>query len=151
MITVSDTRTEFNDESGQLIKGLLTQGGHETVGYHIVKDEPDEIGTLLQETMFRNDVEAVLLSGGTGIAPRDGTYEIVSQLLAKRLDGFGELFRFLSYQEIGSAAIMSRAVAGVASGKIVISLPGSQGAVRLAMEQLVLPELGHMISLVQDR
>ena len=151
VITVSDTRTECNDESGQLIKELLAQRGHETVGYRIVKDEPDEIGALLQETLVRDDMEAVLLSGGTGIAPRDGTYEIVSQLLEKRLDGFGELFRFLSYQEIGSAAIMSRAVAGVASGKVVISLPGSKGAVRLAMEQLVLPELGHMISLVQDR
>lgn len=151
LVTVSDTRDETTDQSGQLIKELLKQEAHRLVGYRIVKDEPFQIESLLQETLARADVEAILVNGGTGISPRDGTYEVVSHLLEKRLDGFGEIFRFLSYQDIGSAAIMSRAVAGVAKGKMLISLPGSRGAVNLAMRRLVLPELGHMVSQLQGR
>lgn len=151
LVTVSDTRDETTDQSGQLIKELLKQETHRLVGYRIVKDEPFQIESLLQETLARADVEAILVNGGTGISPRDGTYEVVSHLLEKRLDGFGEIFRFLSYQDIGSAAIMTRAVAGVAKGKMLISLPGSRGAVNLAMRRLVLPELGHMVSQLQGR
>jgi len=146
VLTVSDSRDETTDHSGQLIKTLLAEHGHKLLGYRITKDEPDKIRNLLQDALVRKEIEAVILNGGTGISPRDGTYEVVSRLLEKKLDGFGEIFRFLSYQEIGSAAIMSRALAGVAGGKILISLPGSKAAVELAMRRLVLPELGHMIS-----
>lgn len=149
VVTVSDTRDEASDQSGQLIKALLAEKGHRLGGYRMVKDEPAEIQALIEELLGRPDLHTIILNGGTGIAPRDVTYEVVSRFLEKRLDGFGELFRFLSYQDIGSAAIMSRAVAGVAQGKILISLPGSRGAVELAMQKLVLPELGHMVSLLQ--
>lgn len=151
VVTVSDTRDEGTDQSGQLIKELLAEKGQRLAGYRIVKDEPTEIGALLQDTLDRKDVDAVIVNGGTGISPRDGTYEVVNRLLEKRLDGFGEIFRFLSYQDIGSAAMMSRAVAGSAKGKVLISLPGSKGAVDLAMRRLVLPELGHMVSQLQGK
>ncbi len=146
VITVSDTRDQTTDQSGQLIKEMLAEGGHRTVGYQIVKDEPKEIEDLLRQTLGRKDLEVIILNGGTGIAPRDGTYEVVERLMQKQLDGFGEIFRYLSYQDIGSAAIMSRACAGIAGDKVMISLPGSKGAVQLAMGQLVLPEMGHMVS-----
>jgi len=146
IVTVSDTRDETTDTSGQLIKSLLAKENHQLTGYRIVKDEPEQIAALLRDALKQNDVEAIIVNGGTGIAPRDGTYEVIVKLLEKRLDGFGEIFRFLSYQDIGSAAIMSRAVAGSAQGKILISLPGSKGAVGLAMEKLILPELRHMVS-----
>lgn len=151
VVTVSDTRDETTDQSGQLIKELLAEKGQRLAGYRIVKDEPTQIEALLLETIGRKDVDAVIVNGGTGIAPRDGTYEVVNRLLEKRLDGFGEIFRFLSYQDIGSAAIMSRAVAGSSKGKVLISLPGSKGAVDLAMRRLVLPELGHMVSQLQGK
>ena len=151
VVTISDTRDESTDQSGQLIKALLAEEKQRLIGYRIVKDEPSQIKSLLQDVLERGDVDTIILNGGTGIAPRDGTFEVVSGLLEKRLDGFGELFRFLSYQEIGSAAIMSRAVAGSAKGKILISLPGSRGAVDLAMRRLVLPELGHMVSQLQGK
>ena len=146
VLTVSDTRDETTDQSGQLIKELLADAGHRIVHYQIVRDEPREIDGLLRRVLERKDLEVVILNGGTGIAPRDGTFEVVDRLLQKRLDGFGEIFRYLSYQDIGSAAIMSRACAGIAGDKVMISLPGSRGAVQLAMRQLVLPELGHMVS-----
>ncbi len=149
VVTVSDTRDETTDTSGQAILTLLAKEGHELVDYRIVKDEPAQIETLLRDVLGRGNVDAVILNGGTGISPRDGTYEIVAKLLDKRLDGFGEIFRYLSFQEIGSSAIMSRAAAGVAQGKVVISLPGSQAAVCLAMERLILPELRHMVSQLQ--
>jgi molybdopterin adenylyltransferase len=146
VLTVSDTRDEASDTSGQTIKNLLTEQGHWVAGYRIVKDEPKDIEALLKETLRSGDVEAIIVNGGTGIAPRDGTYEVIDRLLEKRLDGFGEIFRFLSYQDIGSAAMMSRAVAGASSGKVLISLPGSRGAVELGMKKLILPELGHMVT-----
>jgi len=151
VVTVSDTRDESTDQSGQLIKGLLAEKDHQLAGYRIVKDEPVQIEALLKEALARKDVDAIIVNGGTGIAPRDGTYEVVDRLLEKRLDGFGEIFRFLSYQDIGSAAMMSRAVAGSAKGKALISLPGSKGAVDLAMRRLILPELGHMVSQLQEQ
>jgi len=146
VITVSDTRDETTDQSGQVIKEMLAEAGHRTIGYQIVKDEPNEIEGFLQRTLGRKDLQVIILNGGTGIAPRDGTYEVVNRLLQKRLDGFGEIFRYLSYQDIGSAAIMSRACAGTAGDKVMISLPGSKGAVQLAMGRLILPEIGHMVS-----
>ena len=149
VVTISDTRDVSTDQSGQLIKELLATEGHKVLGYRIVKDEPTEVEDLLRHALSRDDLEAVLLTGGTGISPRDGTYEVVSRLLDKQISGFGEIFRFLSYQDIGSSAVMSRAQAGVAAGKVVISLPGSRGAVDLGMRRLVLPELGHMVSQVQ--
>ena len=151
VLTVSDTRDESTDQSGQLIKNLLAEHGHRLSGYRIVKDEPAEIEPLLKQTLATGEIDAIIVNGGTGIAPRDGTYEVVDRFLEKRLDGFGEIFRFLSYQNIGSAAIMSRAVAGSAKGKVLISLPGSRGAVELAMRRLVLPELGHMVSQLQGK
>jgi len=151
VLTVSDTRDESTDQSGQLIKNLLAEHGHRMAGYRIVKDEPVEIESLLKQMLKNSEVEAVIVNGGTGIAPRDGTYEVIDRFLEKRLDGFGEIFRFLSYQDIGSAAIMSRAVAGSAQGKVLISLPGSRGAVELAMRRLILPELGHLVSQLQGK
>jgi molybdenum cofactor biosynthesis protein B len=122
----------------------LTAHGHSISAYTIVKDEPEDIRRLLQYFIRAADTEAILLSGGTGLSPRDGTYEVVRDCLEKELTGFGELFRYLSYQEIGAAAMMSRATAGVASGTVIVSMPGSSAAVRLAMEKLLLPELAHM-------
>ena len=151
VVTVSDTRDETTDESGQLIKSMLTDEKHPLAGYRIVKDEPTEIEARLREALANERVEAVIVNGGTGISPRDGTYEVIVGLLEKRLDGFGEIFRYLSYEDIGSAAIMSRAVAGSAQGKVLISLPGSKGAVKLAMEKLILPELRHMVSKLQGK
>ncbi len=145
IVTVSDTRRPDTDTSGALIRTLLEKQGHRIASFHLVKDEPAEVQKLLDVLARNPDVGAVILNGGTGISKRDGTYESVAGLLEKRLDGFGELFRSLSYQEIGSAAMMSRAVAGIYRGRIVISIPGSEAAVRLAMEKLILPELGHLV------
>ena len=149
VVTVSDTRDEATDTSGQAIKKYLSDEGHQIAGYRIVRDEPVQLEAVLEEALGGGDVEAVIVNGGTGIAPRDGTYEVVSRFLEKQLDGFGEIFRYLSYLDIGSAAIMSRAAAGTARGKVLISLPGSRGAVSLAMEKLILPEIGHMVSQLQ--
>ena len=151
VITVSDTRDQATDTSGQAIMKCLADEGHQTAGYQIVKDEPVEIEKLLNQALSKSDVDAVIVNGGTGIAPRDGTFEVVSRFLEKKLDGFGEIFRYLSYLDVGSAAIMSRAAAGSARGKILISLPGSKGAVMLAMEKLILPEIRHMVSQLQGK
>ena len=151
VITVSDTRDESSDTSGQTIKKFLTDEGHQNNGYRIVKDEPGDIKALLEAALAQSDVDAVIVNGGTGISPRDGTFEVVDRFLEKKLDGFGEIFRYLSYLDIGSAAIMSRASAGTARGKVLISLPGSKGAVTLAMEKLILPELRHMVSQLQGQ
>ena len=151
VITVSDTRDETTDTSGQTIKKFLTDEKHQITGYRIVKDEPAQIDALLNEALASENVNAVIVNGGTGIAPRDGTFEVVNRFLEKKLDGFGEIFRYLSYLDIGSAAIMSRAAAGTARGKVLISLPGSKGAVALAMEKLILPELRHMVSQLQGK
>jgi len=145
IVTVSDTRTEATDRSGRAIIDLLTTGGHVVVGRTIVKDEPELVRDTVERQLANPDVQVIITTGGTGITSRDSTYEAVSAILQKRLDGFGELFRMLSYQEIGSAAMMSRACAGLAAGRIVVSLPGSEAAVRLAVERLLIPELGHLV------
>src|SRR5262249_8934539 len=151
VVTVSDTRDESSDTSGQTIRDLLQRNQHEIIGYRIVKDEPKEIENLLTEALGKDNVDAVIVNGGTGIAPRDGTYEVVSRFLEKKLDGFGEIFRYLSYLEIGSAAIISRAAAGSARGEVLDSLPGFQAAVKLAMKKLVVSEIRHMVSQVQGK
>jgi len=148
VITVSDTRDKQTDKSGQLMVELLEAAGHEIVHYTVVRDSPRQITGEIAILVENRACRAIVLNGGTGISPRDTTYDAIEALLEKRLDGFGEIFRQLSYEEIGSAAIMSRATAGVYRGRIIISLPGSTGAVRLGMDKLVLPELGHMVSTV---
>jgi molybdenum cofactor biosynthesis protein B len=149
VITVSDTRTEETDKSGQLIKQLLADAKHTLAAYKIVKDEPIQIQEQL-ELLSQSDLDVVIFNGGTGIAPRDTTYDALEKLLEKTLPGFGELFRFLSYQEIGSRAIASRAVAGVYQAKLIFSVPGSSNAVRLAMEKLILPEVVHLVSQIRQ-
>ena len=144
VVTASDTRGEAEDESGAYLKTVVAAAGHVLAGYRVVKDEPALIRAALDEAA-RAGADAVIVNGGTGIAARDRTYEAVAGLLDKRLDGFGELFRMLSYGEIGSAAMLSRAVAGVWGGRAVFSVPGSGAAVRLAWEKLIGPELGHVI------
>jgi molybdenum cofactor biosynthesis protein B len=149
VITASDTRTEATDTSGQKIKDLLVAHQHPVVSYQILKDEPGQIAAAVRALLEQPDVDAIIINGGTGIAPRDTTFEAIQGLLEKEISGFGELFRMLSYQDIGSAAMMTRATAGVAKGKVVISLPGSTGAVELGMTKLILPELGHMLFLLR--
>jgi molybdenum cofactor biosynthesis protein B len=145
IITVSDTRTPDTDTSGAAIAELLTAAGHDVAGRTIVKDDPELVRGTVERQLAHPEVQAIILTGGTGITSRDSTFEVVSALLQKRIDGFGELFRKLSYDEIGPAAMMSRACAGLAAGHIVVSLPGSEAAVRLAMTKLLIPELGHLV------
>ena len=145
VVTVSDTRMEANDRSGKTIVELLSQQGHRVAGKTIVPDDAERVRAELEAQIAADDVDAVIMTGGTGITRRDGTYEVVAALLDKRIDGFGELFRALSFEEIGPAAMLSRACAGIAGGTIVISMPGSEHAVRLAMTKLVLPEIGHLV------
>jgi molybdenum cofactor biosynthesis protein B len=145
VVTVSDTRTLATDTGGQTVVDRLTAAGHVVVERHIVPDEPERLRPLLIELRQRADVDAVLLTGGTGIASRDQTYETVAGLLTKPLPGYGELFRMLSYGEIGAAAMLSRAVGGLLGRAVVLTMPGSTAAVRLAMDKLILPELGHLV------
>ena len=145
MLTISDTRTEDTDSGGRAVVDLLTEGGHTVVGKMIVPDDPDWVRQAVEAQLADPNVQAVITTGGTGISSRDQTYEAISDILEKRVDGFGELFRALSYQEVGTAAILSRALAGTAKRKIIISIPGSENAVRLALTKLVLPELGHLV------
>lgn len=147
VITVSDTRTVESDLSGQLLQTLLAEAGHQVSDYRIVPDEPQQIRPLCQALAAR--VDCIILTGGTGIAPRDTTYDAIAALLEKTLPGFGEIFRHLSFQEIGSRAMASRAVAGVYQSTLIFSLPGSSKAVTLATEALILPELPHLVSLMQ--
>ena len=144
VITCSDTRTPENDTSGALIMSALKGRGHTVVSYHLVKDDPSVIRKLIKQGAKSGHVQAIIVNGGTGISRRDSTFEAIDGLLEKRLDGFGEIFRVLSYQDIGSAAIMSRATAGLYKSTIVISIPGSEKAVLLALDKLILNELGHM-------
>ena len=145
VLTVSDTRTLETETSGRTIGALLVEAGHTVVDRQVVKDEPAAVQHAIREEIARGRARAIITTGGTGIAKRDSTYEAVTELFEKRLDGFGEIFRMLSYQEIGSAAILSRATAGVAYGCIIFMLPGSEAAVRLGTTRLILPELGHIV------
>jgi len=145
VLTVSDTRTEATDTSGRAIADLLTAAGHTIAGRAIVTDDPTRVRETIARQLARSDADVIITTGGTGITSRDSTYEAVDAMLHKRLNGFGELFRMLSYEQIGSAAMLSRACAGLTQGRIIVCLPGSEQAVRLAMERLLLPELGHLV------
>ena len=145
VITCSDTRTPQSDTSGYRIMHMLRDAGHSVLSYLIVKDEPSKIKAAIKKAVKNRKVQAIIINGGTGIAKRDSTFEAIEGLLEKKLDGFGEVFRALTYQEIGSPAIMTRATAGTYKGRIIFSTPGSENAVKLAMEKLILPELGHIL------
>ena len=149
IVTISDTRSEDTDTGGRAIADRLTAAGHHVAGRTLVKDDADLVRSTVERQLAAPEVDVIITTGGTGITSRDSTYEAISGLLHKRLDGFGELFRMLSFEQIGAAAMMSRACAGLAAGRIVISLPGSEAAVRLAMERLIIPELGHMVQQAQ--
>jgi molybdenum cofactor biosynthesis protein B len=144
VLTVSDTRTTETDTSGRAIRHLLEGAGHLVTGQAIVRDEPAHVTAAVEAQLRDAATRVVITTGGTGITARDSTFEAVSGLLEKRLDGFGELFRMLSFEEIGAAAMLSRATAGTVGRKAVFLLPGSEAAVRLAMTRLILPELGHI-------
>lgn len=145
VLTISDTRTPENDTGGDIIQELMQAAGHKIVERTIVRDEASAIRTVLVNLLANSEVDAVITTGGTGISARDTTYEVVDRMIEKRLDGFGEIFRMLSYEEIGAAAILSRAIAGAVGTKLVASLPGSQNGVRLAMEKLLVPEIAHVV------
>jgi len=144
VITVSDSRTEETDTSGKAAREMIAAAGHQVAGYRVLKDEPTEMAALIRQLAQERAADVVITSGGTGISNRDSTYEAVAGLLEKRLDGFGEIFRMLSYAEIGSAAMLSRAVAGLHQSLVIFATPGSTAAVKLALEKLILPELGHL-------
>lgn len=145
VLTISDTRTPETDTGGDVAEELLRGAGHEVVTRGIVRDEAASIRTDLIDLLARSDVDAVVTTGGTGISGRDTTYEVVDRMIEKKLDGFGELFRMLSYEEIGAAAVLSRAVAGTVGTKLVAALPGSRNAVRLGVEKLLAPEIAHVV------
>lgn len=149
VLTVSDTRTPDNDTSGRAIRELLEASGHTVTGSAILKDVPADVTALVRVQLADPRTDVIVTTGGTGITSRDGTYEAIDSLLEKRLDGFGELFRILSFEEIGAAAMMSRAIAGTAARKAIFVLPGSEHAVRLAMTRLIVPELGHVVQQVR--
>ncbi len=145
VITVSDSRNLATDKSGQEMERHLRADGHEILERTVVQDDPTEIALVLRHWMGQDDVDVILLNGGTGVARRDGTVEVVRQFIERELSGFGELFRFLSYDQVGSAAMLSRALAGTARGKVIFSLPGSTKAVTLGMEKLIVPEVRHLV------
>ena len=145
VVTVSDSRTRETDVSGTRIRTALEEAGHRVVSYEILPDEPARIREHVERALANPEVRAVIVNGGTGIAPRDTTYEALTALFEKRLDGFGELFRMLSWEQVGSAAMLSRAVAGVCRGKVIFSIPGSPKAADLALKSLIIPEAGHLV------
>src|SRR5262245_41196723 len=145
VVTVSDTRTLETDRGGQLIVESPAAAGHEVTSREIVPDDPAKIGPLLERLANPDATDAVLITGGTGIAHRDQTFETVSALLTKTMPGYGELFRMLSYEDIGPAAMLSRAIGGVRDRVVILTMPGSTAAVKLAMEKLIVPEIGHLV------
>ncbi len=145
VLTISDTRTAETDTGGDIVDELIRGASHEVVAREIVRDEASSIRTKLIDLLARADVDAVVTTGGTGISARDTTYEVVERMIEKKLDGFGEIFRMLSYEEIGAAAVLSRAVAGAIGTKLVASLPGSRNAVRLGVQKLLVPEIAHIV------
>ena len=145
VVTLSDTRTEKNDTGGDIIVELATKSGHQIVKRTLLKEDPQQITEAVQQLAIDPSVEVILMTGGTGISRRDNTYEIIAGMLTRQMPGYGELFRTLSYQEIGPAAMLSRAQAGLLEQTLLFTMPGSPGAVRLAMEKLILPELGHLL------
>ncbi len=146
VITLSDTRNEAADTSGKAIRDLLVGGGNSITHYQIIKDEPAKLESLLRNLFDREEVDAIITNGGTGISRRDATIAVVEKLLDQPLPGFGELFRMLSWEQVGSGAMLSRAIGGIAKGKLIFALPGSSKAVELGMTKLILPELKHLLS-----
>jgi molybdenum cofactor biosynthesis protein B len=146
LLTVSDTRSVEDDRSGALARRMVEAAGHQVADYRIVPDDPERIRQAVEEWLDADDCDAVVVNGGSGISTRDRTIEALGELMERKLDGFGELFRMLSFEEIGSAAMLSRAIGGIASGRVVFAMPGSAAAVRLAMDRLILPELGHLLA-----
>jgi len=145
VLTISDSRTEQDDESGGLIKQRLSENGHRVVFYSILKNDAEAIKKKIDELLRQEELQVIITSGGTGVSHRDITVDTIEPILEKKLEGFGELFRLLTYQEIGTGSIMSRAIAGVAKGKVILCLPGSLGAAKLATERIILPEIGHLV------
>jgi molybdopterin adenylyltransferase len=145
VVTVSDTRTDATDTGGRAIRLLLESAGHVVIGQALVRDDPEAVTSVVARQLEDPRTQVIVTTGGTGITSRDGTFEAIDRLLEKRLTGFGELFRMLSFEQIGAAAMMSRATAGTAAGKAIFVLPGSPDAVRLAMTRLIIPELGHVV------
>ncbi len=143
IVTVSDTRTPETDKNAAYLREQLAADSHKVVAYRIIKDEPDQVSVVLDE-LAAGDARVIIFNGGTGIAPRDTTFDVLNRALEKTLPGFGELFRMFSYDQVGAAAMLSRATAGVYRGKVVISTPGSTAAVQLAWEKLIGPELQHL-------
>jgi molybdenum cofactor biosynthesis protein B len=144
IVTVSDTRTPETDVNRVYIETQLLAAGHRVAAYRLVKDEPDQIAATLDELAGSTDIQVILFNGGTGISPRDTTYDVIGKMLEKTLPGFGELFRMISYQEVGPAAMLSRATAGIYRRTFVVSMPGSPNAVQTAVEKLILPEINHL-------
>lgn len=144
IVTVSDTRTPETDQNRQYIEKRMAELNHQVAAYRLIKDEPDQVAAVIEELTSMQGVQIVLFNGGTGISPRDTTYDVVSKYLEKTLPGFGELFRMLSFQEVGAAAMFSRATAGVYHGTLIFSMPGSPNAVQVALEKLILPEINHL-------
>jgi len=145
VLTISDTRTLENDLGGKLIADMLLAAGHHTSERRILRDEPDPMRQLVLQLVEREDIDAILLTGGTGVGSRDQTFETISALLTKPLPGYGEIFRMLSFLQVGAAAMLSRAIGGLCGTTVVLTMPGSPKAVQLAMEKLIVPELGHLI------
>jgi molybdenum cofactor biosynthesis protein B len=144
IVTVSDTRTPESDENRRYLEARLVEEGHRVHAYRLIKDEPDQVEAVLDELTAMREIRIVIFNGGTGISPRDTTFDVISRKLEKTLPGFGELFRSFSFQHVGAAAMLSRATAGVYRGTFVVSIPGSPNAVQLALENLLLPELNHL-------
>jgi len=144
IVTVSDSRTPETDQNRQYIETRLNELGHHVAAYRLIKDEPDQVAAVIDELTAMDNVQIILFNGGTGISPRDTTFDVVSRYLEKTLPGFGELFRHISYQEIGAAAMFSRATAGVCRNTLIVSMPGSPNAVKTALEKLILPEINHL-------
>ncbi|HET7231612.1 MAG TPA: molybdenum cofactor biosynthesis protein B [Longimicrobium sp.] len=148
VVTVSDSRTEETDANGAWLRQVIAVAGHADGGYRVIRDEPGEVAAALDE-LVGGDARIVIFNGGTGIAPRDTTYDVLARMIEKPLPGFGELFRMLSWEQVGAAAMLSRATAGVYRGRVIFSLPGSPAAVRLAWEKLIAPEIEHVAWLVE--
>lgn len=147
IVTVSDSRTEETDTNGAWLRDAIAAAGHVAAGYRVIRDEPEQVAAALDE-MVGGPARVVVFNGGTGIAPRDTTYDVLARMIEKPLPGFGELFRMLSWEQVGAAAMLSRATAGVYRGRVVFSLPGSPAAVKLAWEKLIAPEINHVAWLV---
>jgi molybdenum cofactor biosynthesis protein B len=145
VVTLSDTRTEETDKSGAAIRKLLTDAGHIVAAYRLIRDEPAELETLLDTLTATPDIDIILTNGGTGISRRDQTIDVIERRIEQHLPGFGELFRMLSWEQIGSGAMLSRACGGIIRGKLLFAMPGSTKAVELAMTKLIVPELGHLL------